>query len=71
MFVYGRFDSINKKNGGDLKVKGEKLFIYDDSPIFGTGSLPVRSRSKYLLIQVLTGPSTYFVQNESKFQKFF
>ena len=26
------------KNGGNLKVKGEKLLIYDDLAMFGTSS---------------------------------
>ena len=52
------------KNGGDLKVKGEKLLIYDDLPIFGTGSLPVRSRSKYLLTYPITYRSKYLFRPE-------
>ena len=47
MFVHGWIDSINKKFGGHLKFKGEKLLIYDDSANFGTSSyisLPVRNK---------------------------
>ena len=52
--------------GEDLKVKGEKLLIYDDLPIFGTGSLPVRSRSKYLLTYPITYRSKYLFRPEWK-----
>ena len=39
MFVYGWIYSINKKkNGENLKVKGEKLLIYDYLAIFATSS---------------------------------
>ena len=38
MFVYEEIESINKKNGENLKVKGENLLIYDDLAIFGTSS---------------------------------